>query len=174
MFYGINFIDNKINGLDIKNYTDVDKENLIESLYQYFNSENIIPEEDIKYYYDRSFEYLEKKIMGSDLPFLLDFIKTNFNKTRLWYNPNHPTGELMKELVRGAFEMLDLEFHYDDNDYNLFFNAYNDWSLPIPYSVKKHYDMLIDDKCSALGNTVVVDTRSFISEYIKSMHFDFA
>lgn len=170
--YGFDIIDDKMIGLDIKNYTDSDKEKLIEDIYEYCMSENAITDEQMKYYYDRSFSYLESKIMSGDLPFLLDYIKENFTKNRLWYNRNHPTGELMKELVRGVFELMGLIFQCDDADFIVLDNL-KDWEMPILPCVKKYYNMTFDDTCSSIWNPSILDKKSFIREYIKLMYFDF-
>ena len=110
--------------------------------------------------------------MTSDLPFLLDYIKENFTKTRLWHNRNHPTGELMKILVHGVFEELGLTFQCDDADF-IVLDVLKDWEMPILPCVKKYYNMTFDDTCSSKFNPSVLDTKSFIREYIKLLYFDF-
>ena len=171
-FFGIGLIDDIMSGLDIKNFSDNDKETLIESICQDLVSENKVTEDEMKKYHDRSFEYLENKIMSGDLPFLLDYIKTNFTKTRLWHNPNHPSGELMKELVRGVFGILELDFNYDNDDLSAF-NGLKDWEMPILPCVKKYYNLTFDDSCLSIYDPSIVDKKTFIRQYVKWMYFDF-
>lgn len=170
--YGCSLIDDKMIGIDIKNYTDSDKEKLIEDIYEYCMSENAITDEQLKCYYDRSFSYLESKIMSGDLPFLLDYIKENFTKIRLWYNRNHPTGELMKALVGGVFELMGLNFNCDDADF-IVLDGLKDWEMPIFPCVKKYHNMTFDETSSSIWIPSILDKKSFVREYIKLMYFDF-
>ena len=170
-FYGIDFVDNKLIDIDIKNYNDTEKENLIESIYQDFISDQAISEEKIKYYYDRSFEYLEHKILNSDIPCLFEYIKENFTKTRLWHNRMHPSWILMNELVKGVFKLMQLELIENEEDL-IILDSLKDWVMPIPPCVKKYYNMKFDDSCSVQWDKHIVDTRSFISQYINVIHFD--
>ena len=172
-FFGINFIDDKLTDIDTKNYTEEDKEALIESIYQDFISEKAISEEKIKHYYDRSFEYLKNKILSSDVPDIFEYIETNFKNIRLWHNRNHPTGILLIELVKEVFKILDLDYTDNEEDINVLNKSINDWVMPIPLCVKKYYGMEFSDECSSWTDSSIIDTKSFIKSYVKAMFFDF-
>ena len=171
-FYGIDFIDNKMMSLDITLFTEDDKNNLIESIYSEFISDDAIPESQIKYYYDKSFGFLKYKIMNSDMPNLMEFIKDNFKKTRLWSNPNHPTGKLLIELVKSTLTILNLEYVEIDEDTLNLHDQFNDWTMPLFPCVKKYYGMEFEDYCSSSEDVSIINNKTFITKYINDIFFD--
>jgi hypothetical protein len=170
-YYGIDFIDDKIKTLDLTLFTEDDKTNLIESIYSDFISDDAIPESQIKFYYDKSFGFLEHKIMNSDVPNLMEFIKDNFTKTRLWNNRNHPTGKLLIELVKSTLALLNLEYKEDDEDILHLHKQFDDWSMPLLPCVKKYYGMKFDDYCSSYMDASIVDNKTFICKYVNEIFF---
>ena len=155
-FFGINIVNKYIE------LNTLSSNEIIDKCLDY----NAINEEQIKYYYNRSFEYLEKKILSSDVPELFDYIKNNFTKIRLFHNRNHPTGIMLNELIKYIFKLLQLE--YEDNEENIkILDTLNDWVMPILPSVKLYYNCTFEDICSSWYHPNIIDNKTFIEQYIK-------
>jgi hypothetical protein len=77
----------------------------------------------------------------------------------------------MNELVKGVFKLMQLELIENEEDL-IILDSLKDWVMPIPPCVKKYYNMKFDDSCSVQWDKHIVDTRSFISQYINVIHFD--
>jgi len=169
-FYGIDLIIQyfKDSENSIKN-----KDVIINEVQNLLLDENAIPKEKILYNYNRSFEYLEKKLLNSDIPELYYFIKDNFTKIRLFHNRNHPTGILLNEQIKLIFKLLQLNYPETDQEENIkFLNiGLNDWCMPILPSVRKHYGINFPDTCSSWYNKDIVDTKTFIEAYVKELYF---
>jgi hypothetical protein len=168
-FFGISKIQELIKNYDCTNLNEEQKNIIIDQIYNKTQEEDFISEEEIKYYYNRNFEFLENKILQSDTPELLEFIKENFTKVRLWHNPNHPTGVLLNELVKNIFKKLNLE--YNENNSNELENMLKDWELPIFPCVKKYYNMQFDSNCSSWYHPDIRDTKSYIAKYLNDLYF---
>jgi len=169
-YYGIAPIIDLIQKYNVKNLDEGQKNIIIDEIYNLATDENFISNEKIEYYYNRSFEFLENKILSSDIPYLLEFIKENFTKVRLWHNPNHPSGVLLNELVKNIFKKLNLVYN-ENNIINELDNQLNDWVMPILPSVKKYYNMQFDDNCSSKWHNNITDTKSYICKYLNELYF---
>jgi hypothetical protein len=105
-YYGISAITDILNERDYVNFSDVDKIAFIHEIYEKTQQFDFIKKETMDYHYNRTFDFLKGKILSSDIPELFEFIESHFNKHRLWHNPNHPTGILLNELVKGVFSKI--------------------------------------------------------------------
>lgn len=168
-FYGIDLIDKQMQNINYSNLSQNDTNELINNIYNNLISDNIISEETIIYYYNRSFDYLKNKILSSDIPELYNYIKDNFTKIRLFHNRNHPTGILLNELIKYVFKILNLEYFDSINELD---KSLNDWVMPILPCVKKYYNIDFDDKCSSWYNNNIIDTKTFIKYYIEDLYFN--
>jgi len=174
-FYGISVITDLLKKYDYNNYDEINKNIIIDKIYNESQQLDFISDEKIKYYYNRNMEFLEKKILSSDVPELFDFIKNNFTKIRLWHNPNHPTGVLLNKLIKCIFYKLNLNYNEDDNLENIhkLENSLNDWVIPIFPSVKKYYNITFDDKCSSWYHKEdIKDSYSYINKYLNDLYFE--
>jgi hypothetical protein len=174
-FFGISVITDLLKKYDYKNCDENSKNNIIDEIYNISQRYDFISEEKINYYYNRNFEFLENKILSSDVPELLDFIKSNFTKVRLWHNPNHPTGILLNELVKYIFKRLNFVYREEDNLQNIneLDTKLNDWVMPIFPSVKKYHNITFDDNCSSWYHSDIHDTKSYIRKYLDELYFDY-
>lgn len=171
-YYGIDRVQELIKIYDYKNISEDEKNIIINKIYNKTQEEDFISEEKIKYYYKRNFDFLENKILQSDIPELFEFIKENYKKIRLWHNPNHPTGILLNKLIKCIFKKLNLV--YDENNFiniNDLDNLLNDWVIPIFPCVKKYYNITFDDKCSSWYNIDISDSKSYITKYLDELYF---
>ena len=150
-YYRISVITDLLKKHDYTKYDDMTRKKIVNEIYEESQKLDFISDEKIKYYHDRNFEFLENKILTSNIPELLDFIKNNFTKVRLWSNPFHPTGVLLNELSKNIFRKLNLTYNDDDSIQNIceLNGTLNDWVIPIFPSVKKYYNMDFEDKCSS-------------------------
>ena len=131
---------------------------------------DFISEETILYHNTRTFEFLEKKCLASDVPEIYNFIKHNFTKFRLWHNPNHPTGILLNELIRLIFLKLGLEYFANEENIKHLDNSLNDWVMPIFPCVKQYYNFEFDtNKCSSWYNKNIVDRETYLNEYLEHL-----
>lgn len=167
-FFGIDLIIHYF-----KNSENFTKEYSINDLTNLLLNENAIPKEKILYNYNRCFQYLENKLLNSDVPELYYFIKDNFTKIRLFHNRNHPTGLLLNEQIKLIFKLLQLNYPETDQEENIKIidNRYNDWVMPILPSVRKYYNINFPDTCSSWYNKDIVDTKTFIETYVKELYF---
>jgi hypothetical protein len=172
-YYGISKIQELIKNYDYTNVNKEQKNIIIDEIYNKTQEEDFISEEQIKYYYNRNFEFLENKILQSDTPELLEFIKENFTKVRLWHNPNHPTGILLHELAKNIFKKLNLIYNENDNlkNINELDNFLKDWVIPIFPSVKKYYNMQFDDRCSSWFHDDISNSKNYITKYLNELYF---
>jgi len=170
-YYGISVIIDQLKKYEYKNINETKKTSIINEIFNESQKINFISDEKIKYYYDRNFDFLKKKISTSDVPEIFEFIQNNFTKVRLWHNPNHPTGILLNELVKCIFKKLNL--YYDDSleNINVLNNCLNDWVMPIFPSVKKYYNITFEDICSSWYHTEIIDTKTYISKYLNELYF---
>jgi hypothetical protein len=170
-FFGISTVRNlvqKYNTQEIEN----DKNIIIDEIYDVLMGENAISNEEIEYHQKRSFDFLEKKILTSDIPELFDFIKNNFTKVRLWHNPNHPTGILLNELVSNVFKKMNLNYdQHNEIDINTLDNSLKDWEMPIFPCVKKYHNMNFPDCCSSWFHKDITNTKSYITKYLNELYF---
>ena len=169
-FFGIDLI---IHYFKNSHTTIKNKDDIINETINLLLNDNSISNEKILYNYNRSFEYLEKKILNSDVPELYYFIKENFTKIRLFHNRNHPTGVLLNEQIQLIFSLLQLNYPERDQEENIIIldNMLNDWVMPILPSVRKYYGIDFPDKCSSWFNKDIVDTKTFIETYVKELYF---
>lgn len=169
-FYGISAIRDLLKNY---NYNDCDKDRkqlIIDEIYNVSQSDDFISVEKIQYYNNRNFEFLENKILSSDVPELLNFIKNNFTKIRLWHNPNHPTGILLNELVKLIFGKLNLIYSQDDNNIAQLDGVLSDWVMPIFPSVKKYYNITFEDTCTSWYHPDITDSKSYITKYLNELY----
>ena len=172
-FYGISIIIDLLKTYDYNNCNENEKTIIINEIYKTSQSLDFISNEKIEYYYKRNFEFLENKILTSEMPELFDFIKNNFTKIRLWHNPNHPTGILLNELVKNIFKKLNLKYIDNDEAKNISeLNNLNDWVMPIFPAVKKYYNMNFDDDCSSWYHEDIIDTKSYITKYLNELYLN--
>jgi hypothetical protein len=173
-FFGISVITDLLQNYDYKNCDETYKNTIIDEIYNTTQTPDFISEEKIQYYYNRNFEFLENKILSSDVPELLDFIKFNFTKVRLWHNPNHPTGLLLNELAKCIFKTLNLLYNEEDNLQNIneLDKILSDWIMPIFPSVKKYYNITFNDNCSSWYHSDIHDTKSYIRKYLDELYFN--
>lgn len=172
-FYGISVITDLLKNYYYKNCDKIQKQNIINQIYETSQKPDFISEEKIKYYYNRNLEFLENKILSSDVPELLDFIKNNFTKVRLWHNPNHPTGILLNELAKNIFNKLNLSYNEEESQRNIneLENMLKDWEMPIFPSVKQYYNLQFDETCCSRFHPDINDARSYITKYINEIYF---
>lgn len=174
-FFGINYIDDELIEINYNIDDENEKKQIIENIYSKIMNPDLINNETICRYYNNNMEYLEKKIVNSDVPELLEFIKHNFKKIRLFHNPNHPTGILLHFMIKKVFNLLNLKYPDTDTDTNeniMFLeNSLNDWTMPILPSVRKHYNFTFEDKCNSWYDKDICDTLSFITKYINDLYF---
>jgi hypothetical protein len=171
-FCGIGLINDQFdNSIDYLNMSDTEKTDKITKITNLLMSDNAVSEETILHYYNRSFEYLEKKILSSNVPELFDFIKYNFTTKNLFHNRYHPSGLLLNELIKHIFKYLNL--HYDDCDENVYIlnKTLNNWVMPLLPCVKKYYNCSFDDVCSSWYNSNITDSTTFIQQYITDLYF---
>lgn len=173
-FFGINIITDLLKKYDYKNNNKENNKIMIDEIYKTSQSFDFISNEKIEYYSKRNFEFLEKKILSSDVPELFDFIKNNFTKVRLWHNPNHPTGILLNELVMLIFKKLNLIYQEEDKMENIkvLDLGLKDWEMPIFPSVKKYYHMNFQDKCSSSWHPDIVDSKTYITKYLNELYLN--
>ncbi len=146
------------------------KDELIEKIIDKILDEDFIKEEDIKYYYNRNIEYLEKKILNSDIPELYPFIINNIFKIRLFHNRNHPSGILLNQLVKLVFNKLNLLYNEKlEENIKVLDNSLNDWSVPILPSVRKYYNINYDDVCSSWYHRDIINSRTYLKQYIEDI-----
>jgi len=176
-FYGISIIEKFFNINDNLHLLDDNEKNImIDQIIDKILDVNCIEPDNIKNYYDRNFDFFEKKILNSDVPELYNFIKNNFTNIRLFHNRNHPTGILLNQLIKLIFNLLKLSYD-EKSECNIQFleKSLKDWVVPILPSVRKHYNITyenIDDKCSSVWNKDIIDTRTYLKQYILDMYFD--
>ena len=170
-FYGINYIDKEIIEINYDIDIEYEKNQIIENIYSKIMNQYLIDNETICSYYDTNMEYLEKKIVNSDVPELLEFIKNNFKKIRLFHNPNHPTGILLNFMVKRVFNLLNLEYPDTSENISILDNSLNDWIMPILPSVRRYYGFEFEDKCSSWYDKDIIDTPSFVTKYILDLYF---
>jgi hypothetical protein len=172
-FYGISIITDLLKTYDYKNCDENQKSIIIDEIYNISQSLDFISNEKIEYYYKRNFEFLENKILTSDIPELFDFIKNTFTKVKLWHNPSHPTGILLNELAKNIFKKLNLKYIENDElkNVNELNNSLNDWVIPIFPAVKKYYNIIFDDVCSSWYHEDIIDTKSYIIKYLNELYF---
>lgn len=149
------------------NYNDTNE--LIAKVIANTEAENFIPKDQIEYYKNRTFQFLENKILNSDFPELLDYIKSNYTKIRLWSNPNHPTNYLTNELCKNIFFKLNLP--YDETANLLFFtNTMNDWVMPIFSCVQTHLKLQFDcNHCSSWFHKDINNKQTYLQVYLKCL-----
>jgi hypothetical protein len=116
-------------------------------------------------------DYLKKKIVNSDVPELLEFIKINFEQIRLFHNPNHPTGVLLNFMIKKVFNLLALEYPDTSENISILENSLNDWTMPILPSVQRYYGFKFEDKCSSWYDKDIIDIHSFVTKYILDLYF---
>jgi hypothetical protein len=168
-FYGIDIIHNLVKDIEFANLSQTQIDIIIDNVYIKLISDDVISEETIKYYHDRSLEYLQNKILTSDVPQLYDYIQNNWKTTRLFHNRNHPTGILLNILVKCVFNKLGLE--YTDN-INFLESILSDWVMPVLPCVKKYYNINFDDICSSWYNSEIIDTKTFVKHYIQDLYIN--
>ena len=173
-FFGISIITDLLENYNYKNCDEKYKTIIIDEIYNISQKIDFISDEKIQYYYNRNFEFFENKILSSDVPELLEFIKTNFTKIRLWHNPNHPTGVLLNELIKNIFKKMNLTYNELDNSQNIneLNNTLNDWVMPIFPCVKKYYNMNFEDSCSSWYHSDINDSKSYITKYLNELYFN--
>jgi len=167
-FFGMDIVTNFLKDI---NLNTIDKDILINNIINNVTKDDAISSDKILYYYNRSFDYLEKKILNSDVPRLYDFIKTNFTSKRLFHNRNHPTSILFNELIKDIFIILQLKYTPSDKDMEIMDSLLNDWIMPILPSVKIYYNIYFEDKCSSWYHKEIIDTRSHIYNYLNKIYF---
>jgi hypothetical protein len=167
-YFGIDQIINYFKNSNIKN-----KEETINEVINTLLDENTISQEIIKNTYNKNFDFLEKKLLNSDVPELYYFIKDNFTKISLFHNRNHPTGILLNEQIKLIFNLLKLEYPKldEEENINILNTMLNDWVMPILPSVRKYYGIDFPDTCSSWYNKEIVDTKTFIEAYVKELYF---
>lgn len=173
-FFGISAIINELKKYEIsetyKNETY--KNDIIEKIIDSSNNDDFISKETILYHNKRTFEFLENKCFTSDVPEIYNFIKNNFTKIRLWHNPNHPTGILLNELIKLIFLKLGLEYFENEENFKILENSLSDWVMPIFPCVKQYYNMEFDiNKCSSWHNKNIIDSKTYINEYLSKIYF---
>ena len=167
-FYGMNNLK-----IMIEKYKMIENKNtIIEKIIEEILSDNYIDKEQIDYYYDRSFTFLETKALSSDIQNIYYYIRENFKKIRLWHNPNHPTGILLNQLIIEIFNKLELYYDNSDENIKLLDNMLNDWVIPILPCVKKYYNLNFDDNCSSKYHLDITNTRTYIYKYINDLYFN--
>lgn len=171
-FFGIDLIVNyfKNNIITEEKQNEINNE-IINEVQTLLLNENSISDEKILYNYNRSFEYLEKKLLNSDVPELYYFIKENFTKIRLFYNRYHPTGILLNEQIKLILKLINIEFTPSEEDITIINNMYSDLVMPILPSVRKFYGIDFPDTCSSWYNKDISDTKTFIETYVKELYF---
>jgi hypothetical protein len=160
---------------EVKKYNkDIcDKNIIIKSILDTSKNYNFISEETMLFHKNRSFEFLEKKCLTSDIPDLYYFIKNNFTKKRLWHNPNHPTGILLNELIKMIFMRLNLNYIENGENINMLDKSLSDWVMPIFPCVKKYLNLDFEiNSCSSWYNNQIIDSDSYITEYLSSLYLD--
>jgi hypothetical protein len=169
-FFGISVIIDEINKYNYCNNDKLKQNEIIENIIKKSNTDNFISEEIILYYNKRTFEFLEKKCLSSDIPEIYDFIKINFTKYRLWHNPNHPTGILLNQLIKLIFSKLQLDLFCFDNKetIDILDNSLSDWVMPIFPCVAEYYNFEFDiNICSSWYNKNIVDFKTYLKEYLQ-------
>ena len=169
-FFGISSIIDELK----KNEINENKKNdIIEKIINSSNNNDFISKETIIYYNKRTFEFLENKCLSSDVPEIYNFIKNNFTKIRLWHNPNHPTGILLNELIKLIFLKLGLEYFENEENLQNLNNCLSDWVMPIFPCVTKYYNFEFDTyKCSSWYNKNIVDSKTYINEYLSEIYLN--
>lgn len=169
-FYGIS------NVVELKNFykkTDMDQTEIIRLIFEQTQKDDFISNEQIIFYYNRSFQFLQNKILKSDIPDLYNFIEKNFMKFRLWHNPNHPTGILLNELVKLIFLKMQLYYDpFDNKNIKVLENSLKDWEMPIFPCVKKYYNINFEDTCSSWYHKDIKDTKTYLEKYISDIYFN--
>ena len=167
-FYGLDLIDKQMDNVNYSNLSENEFNKIVDNIYNHLTSDNIISEETIIYYHNRSFEYLKNKILSSDIPELYDYIKDNYMKVRLFHNRNHPTGILLNEMIKHIFKILNLEYYDTTNELE---TKLNDWVMPILPCVNKYYNFEFNtNNCSSWYNKNILDMKTFIRYYIEDLY----
>lgn len=165
-FYGIKDIYESVKNEKKKIKDDND---IILKIIEDSKKDDFISKEQIDFFKNRTFEFLENKTSESDFPEILIFIKNNYKTKRLWSNPNHPTNILTNELVKLVCQKINLS--YDDNEGIIFFeNMLNDWEMPIFQSVKNHLELEFDcEPCSSWYFSQITDRTTYLTTYISEV-----
>ena len=153
-FFGISIIRKYMENVDVQSITN--KEVFINNIVDKFMNEEI-SEETIKSYYDFSFSYLENKLLNSDVPNILNFIKDNFTKIRLFHNMNHPTGVLLNEVVKEIFKLLNLQYDYNNENENENIRNLNNLNFELAL---EHHKLELKHILSLFHNTYYQDDES--------------
>ena len=170
-FFGISCVNDEVEkyNCDENSYS---KEYILQKVIEKTKDDNFINETQILYYNKRTFDFLENKCLTSDIPEIYDFIKNNFSKTRLWHNPNHPTGILLNEMIKLIFLKLKLNYYENEENYIVLDKCLSDWVMPIFPCVKKYYNLEFDTNiCSSWYHKKIIDIPSYIEEYLLKLYF---
>lgn len=114
--------------------------------------------------WDTTNNILEQKESNCDVK-VLNFIKSNFNKQRLFLLENHPTSIIFIEIVNQILQILNLDKlniqNYGLNDANI--NGY----LPIDESSKKYFNLEYssDDNSSLYYKKIINNIYNFYTQY---------
>ena len=114
--------------------------------------------------WDTTNNILEQKESNCDVK-VLNFIKSNFNKQRLFLLENHPTSILFIEVVNQILDILNLDRinieNYGLNDANL--NGY----LPIDNSSNNYFNLEynIDDNSNNYYKKIITNIYNFYTNY---------
>ena len=167
-YFGISNVINEIDKYQCnENKNNYSTEYILQQIIEKTNQPDFINETQIIYYKKRTFEFLENKCLTSDIPEIYYFIKNTFSKTRLWHNPNHPTGILLNEMVKLIFLKLNLHYYENEENYIVLDNMLSDWVMPIFPCVKKYHSLEFDTtSCSCWYNKKITDIPSYIEEYL--------
>lgn len=131
---------------------------------------NFISTDKIEYYYDRYLDFMDKKILNSDVPELYNFILNNYRTTRLFYNRNHPSYELTVELLKSIFNKLNIEYIETESDKIFLEKSLKDWISPIFPSIVEHYNLEFDTNyCFSLFDENITDIDSYLSSLINEI-----
>lgn len=124
-------------------------------------SDRLFSENFLKWFYKYRIEQLKEREMSCDVH-ILDYILDNYQKRLLFYSKNHPTNEVLIELVKRLMQYLG---YYDVNCEDIELPALNTWQELIYPSVKKTYDLEFS-KITYLDG--VFDEPCSFDEYIES------
>lgn len=97
---------------------------------------------------------------------IVDFILENYQSQQLFFDPNHPTPVLIKQISKGILHYLNIRFEEDYLD-SLDVLRLDAYEMPICSAVKEHFHMAFDQEIMRLTGKKVMQIPMDISKYIK-------
>lgn len=148
-----------------ENYKDM----TVHQLVQMIEDENLIPQGEIK----SGLELFEYKVGQREQSWdikILDFIRSSYGKCKLFYDPGHPTGQIMRQIAKQILLMMGYLKAVTELETNTT-SELDVYEVPLYSSVEKALGLLGGDRVIRRYNgiklrNVSMDFKEYVQQYL--------